>query len=109
MYQETFVGMLVKVSTGETIPRDPGNRAYQEFLRWEAAGGVAMPYVPPQPTPEQIEVNSTKVDAAIVALQGMSLVDIRNYVDNLFPQLTAQQRQFLYVCGATAKWVAKRL
>jgi hypothetical protein len=32
------------------IPEDAGNRHYQEYLEWKAAGGTTLPYTPPPMT-----------------------------------------------------------
>ena len=33
------------------IPNAPGNRHWDEYQKWLAAGGVPDPYVPPEPVP----------------------------------------------------------
>jgi len=45
--------MVVRAGDNAWIPADPDNRDYQEFLRWQKAGGVAkqVPPLVPATTP----------------------------------------------------------
>src|SRR5207342_1867950 len=57
-YQLTATDVVIRTSDGASIPADPANRDYAEYLAWVEAGNVPDPYVPPEPvaptpTPEQ--------------------------------------------------------
>ena len=46
-YTLTQSGYVTRDADGVTIPNEPLNKDYAEFLAWEAAGGTPAPYVPP--------------------------------------------------------------
>jgi hypothetical protein len=50
-YQLTATDCITRTKDGACIPPEPGNRDYAEYLAWCEAGGVADPYVPPEPAP----------------------------------------------------------
>jgi hypothetical protein len=52
-YQLTATDIILRTKDGAGIPPDPANRDYAEYLAWVEAGGVADPYVPPEPDPPQ--------------------------------------------------------
>lgn len=52
MYRITQSGSVIRVADGASIPADPENTDYQQFLKDRAAGAVVEPYVPPSPKPE---------------------------------------------------------
>ena len=58
-YQLTATdAVVVRTEDNTSIPNDPANRDYAEYLGWLEDGGVPDPYVPPEPvapepTPEQ--------------------------------------------------------
>lgn len=65
-------------SDNATIPTDPANRDYQEYLEWLAAGGIpspppAAPVIIPDLTPRQVRLVLTAyglrsaVEAAVLA------------------------------------------
>ncbi len=41
--------VIVRTADGTSIPTDPLNRDYKEYLEWLAAGNTPTPYVPPKP------------------------------------------------------------
>jgi len=53
MYQLTTGTSIIRLSDGATIPNDPGNRDYREYLDWLDAGNTPEPApAPPPPGPD---------------------------------------------------------
>ena len=50
--------VVLREADGASIPPDPANRDYDEYMKWKENGGVPDPCIPPpepappQPTPE---------------------------------------------------------
>jgi hypothetical protein len=55
-YQLTSTASILRQADGASIPADPLNSEYREFLAWCEAGNTPAPYVPPAPT--QAELNA---------------------------------------------------
>ena len=51
MYQLTTGTSIIRLSDGATIPNDPGNRDYREYLDWLEAGNTPEPAPAPPPPP----------------------------------------------------------
>jgi hypothetical protein len=51
MYQLTTGTSIIRLSDNATIPNDPGNRDYAEYLDWLAAGNTPEPAPAPPPPP----------------------------------------------------------
>jgi hypothetical protein len=51
MYQLTTSTSIVRLSDGATIPNDPSNRDYREYLDWLEAGNTPEPAPAPPPPP----------------------------------------------------------
>jgi len=51
MYQLTTSTSIIRLSDGATIPNDPGNRDYREYLEWLEAGNTPEPTPAPPPPP----------------------------------------------------------
>jgi hypothetical protein len=51
MYQLTTSTSIIRLTDGATIPNDPGNRDYREYLDWLAAGNTPEPAPAPPPPP----------------------------------------------------------
>jgi hypothetical protein len=73
MYTLTQHGSISRDADGATIPTDLGNRDYQTFLSWVAAGNQPASYTPPSLAPQDY----------IAAAQHLldSTVQQRNYDD----------------------------
>jgi hypothetical protein len=50
-YQLTTSTSIIRLSDGATIPNDPGNRDYREYLDWVEAGNTPEPAPAPPPPP----------------------------------------------------------
>jgi hypothetical protein len=48
-YKLTPHGSVTRLPDGASIPADPANTDYAEYLRWVEAGGVPDPVDPPDP------------------------------------------------------------
>lgn len=42
-YKLTFSTTILRIRDGASIPADPANVDYAEFLRWQSAGGIPDP------------------------------------------------------------------
>lgn len=51
MYQLTTGTSIIRLSDGATIPDNPGNRDYSEYLAWLEAGKTPEPAPAPSPSP----------------------------------------------------------
>lgn len=83
-YRETLDPKVIqRIRDGAFIPRDEGNRDYQEFLEFEKGGGRIQPPVIDPPDPKEVErqqaiqdlKNGTKTDserfAALIKVLGL--------------------------------------
>jgi hypothetical protein len=50
-YQLTTGTSIIRLSDGATIPNDPGNRDYRDYLDWLEAGNTPEPAPAPPPPP----------------------------------------------------------
>jgi hypothetical protein len=69
-----------------SIPPDPANRHYAEYLQWVEDGGVPDPYVPPEPvaptaTPEQTILYDH--ENRVRALEGQPPLSLGDFVDKM--------------------------
>ena len=63
---------ILRTADQAFIPDDPANRDYQEYLAWQAAGGVPEPYAaPPAPAPEPTITDLLKEIAQLKAKLGV--------------------------------------
>ena len=56
MYKLDRFGGIIREADGASIPKDPQNADYQQFKRWERAGGTVTKFV----------LTSTEVDRPII-------------------------------------------
>jgi hypothetical protein len=62
MYQLTTSTSIIRLTDGATIPNDPGNRDYREYLEWVEAGNTPEPAPEPEPIP--VLTTEQKLEAA---------------------------------------------
>ena len=85
-YQLTATDSILRTADGAFIPPDPANRDYEEYLKWCDAGGVADPYVAPEPAPPQpTEAQELAFDHEnrIRALEGQSPLSLGDFVNKM--------------------------
>lgn len=60
-YQElSNTTAILRIADNTSIPADPKNRDYAEYLEWRAKGNLPAAYVAPPETPEQLEAKKLK-------------------------------------------------
>jgi hypothetical protein len=62
MYQLTTGTSIIRLTDGATIPNDPGNRDYRDYLEWVEAGNTPEPALKPEPAP--VLTTEQKLEAA---------------------------------------------
>ena len=70
MYKLDKFGGIIRTIDGASIPADPNNLDYAEFLIWQAAGNTPLPYEPPPvdlKAAAQAELTATDGDMARIA------------------------------------------
>jgi hypothetical protein len=67
MYKLTPYPIVLRLTDNASIPVDPDNRDYQEYLKWLAAGNTPDPA--DEPTPEQIARDTELNQAPLTARQ----------------------------------------
>ena len=78
-YKLTPFGALLHNSMH--IPNAPGNRDWDDFAAWQAAGNTPDPLEPdPPPTQDQIDATAARVDAEIQALAALTPAQARAFV-----------------------------
>lgn len=68
-YQLTATDNVIRTADGATIPADPANRDYAEYLQWLDDGGVPdpVPATPPPINPD-LDDNPAKTTAEILGV-----------------------------------------
>lgn len=89
MYKLTKHTSIQRLADNASIPADPANRDYQDYLEWLAAGNT------PQPAQTQAEIDAEAVqtasDKAKAALIAIDLASIRAIREWVIAQPTAPQ------------------
>ena len=69
-YQFTDSDRILRLEDNASIPPDPANRDYREYLDWLDAGNTPEPVPPPEPAP--ILTTEQKLNAA-----GLTVVELK--------------------------------
>jgi hypothetical protein len=86
---------VIRTSDGAAIPPDMANRDYNGdafspgYIQWKEDGGVAAPYVPPEPVPPQPSTGQTVLyehENRIRALEGQPPLTLADFVTKTQPQ-----------------------
>lgn len=80
MYKYGIFNAIIRIADNVTIPRDPDNTSYQEFLEWERNGNTPEPYVPPPLTQYQQNDLDAKNYAKLKALMNMTPAQVQAWV-----------------------------
>ena len=57
MYKKNKIGQIIRISDGALIPQDERNNDYQNFLKWQLAGGSPSQEVESQKDKNQNKIN----------------------------------------------------
>ena len=88
-YQLTDTTTIIRNADGASIPPDPDNRDYAEYLKWVEDGGVADPYVEPEPvppTPTAQQEIAFDHENRIRALEGQPPLTMADLLDKMIPK-----------------------
>lgn len=86
MYKLTTTPSIHRLYDGASIPADPANTDYQQYLQWLAEGNTPEPYVaPPPPVPSTVSrfqaraalVQAGHFDAVDALMSGLPKTDLR--------------------------------
>lgn len=100
---------VIRLEDRVTIPFDPRNVNYNEYLDWLALGNAPLPADPaPVPAADDLDAQAAGLDALVSQVANMTIPQIAAFIDSTFPTLTAPQRKTLFVFGVTSHFVAKR-
>jgi hypothetical protein len=82
-YQLTATDSVIRTADGASIPNDPANRDYAEYLQWVEDGGVPDPYVEPEPLPPQPSNEQTVLyehENRIRSLEGQPPLSLGDFI-----------------------------
>jgi hypothetical protein len=81
-----------RLADGASIPINPDNRDYAEYLKWVTDGGVpeeADP--PPPPSQDELDAEAARTYAKLVAIRDMTPAEVQTWIDaNLTDLATAK-------------------
>ncbi len=101
MYKETRdTTVIVRISDGSFIPKDAGNRDYQEYLNWLREGNQPEPYIPPPPPVPQsitrrqcaVELRERQLITPLEALNMTKYGDVPAMISQIFAQMTTEEK-----------------
>ncbi|GKT21638.1 hypothetical protein [Acidovorax sp. SUPP3334] len=77
VYQLTATTVVIRLTDGASIPSDPDNRDFADYLSWRAAGNEPLPYLPPPAPPVRVpdEVNMGQARLALFDLGKLATVE----------------------------------
>lgn len=68
---------VIRLSDGAVIPRAPGNREWEEFRAWRAAGNNPLPADPAPPADPTDEIPVRRVVRALMRKTNLTLEDFQ--------------------------------
>lgn len=81
MFKLTKHTSITRLSDNASIPADPANRDYQDYLTWVALGNTATPaQTPAEITAEAIATTNAIAKAELLAIDLASVRSIREYI-----------------------------
>jgi hypothetical protein len=102
MYQITERGGIVRLADGASIPTDPRNPDYADFVRWTESGNAPIPYSKPPPTAEDVRAEAQR---RIIVLTGT-----QDIIGCLIKQHNAQMRatELTLIQAQGGTWTAEQ-
>jgi hypothetical protein len=85
-YKLSVTDAITRTYDGASIPPDPANRDYAEYLQWVEDGGVPDPYVPPPPVPPTPTSEQTIIyehENRIRTLEGQPPLSLADFIVRL--------------------------
>ena len=77
--------VVIRTEDSASIPPDPANRDYAEYLQWVEDGGVPDPYVPPEPVETEPTVEQEVMfdhENRLRALEGQPPLEFNEFQKN---------------------------